>query len=275
LKVFYVEYIPTSGRSIFLTQIDPLKLGNCRIKGTTPQYWYEYGAGIHIEPMPNAIYSLRLFVADNPKKAENISSFTVGTGANEWTESSNVIFQDTADVIFQDTNDVTFQKTVSDWIGGKPATHTGTISDLTYNTILEEEEYTLEFLVSTVGIGGTITPHIGTMSGIPVSSVGYSTQTIVAGGGNPTLRFTALNDIVIDELLVLKRSNLVGSTDQLEISAAFQHNIALAAVSRGLTKNKQNGPAQLLNEINNGELEYLKQNIVDIIPNGRNSLVYM
>jgi hypothetical protein len=113
------------------------------------------------------------------------------------------------------------------------------------------------------------------MSGIPVSSVGYSTQTIVAGGGNPTLRFTALNDIVIDELLVLKRSNLVGSTDQLEISAAFQHNIALAAVSRGLTKNKQNGPAQLLNEINNGELEYLKQNIVDIIPNGRNSLVYM
>ncbi|MGA3282114.1 MAG: hypothetical protein ABSD50_14170 [Smithella sp.] len=65
-KVFHVEYL-NSTRNLMLTKIDPLRIGHYNIDGTTPQYWYELGSSIGIEPIPDDTYNLRLYVADIPK----------------------------------------------------------------------------------------------------------------------------------------------------------------------------------------------------------------
>jgi hypothetical protein len=66
-KVFHVEYLPSTGRTLMLTKIDPLREGHYPADGTTPQYWYELNGSIGIEPIPDAVYNLRLYVADIPK----------------------------------------------------------------------------------------------------------------------------------------------------------------------------------------------------------------
>ena len=65
-KVFHVELI-TTGRNLMLTKIDPLRTGHWNLDGALPQYWYELGDSIGIDPIPTAVYNLRLYVADIPK----------------------------------------------------------------------------------------------------------------------------------------------------------------------------------------------------------------
>lgn len=247
IKVLYVEYIPSSGRSIMLKQIDPLKLGNHPTKGSMPQFWYEYGTGIHIEPVPNAIYALRLYVVDDHKTIESISNFTTGTGADEWTAGTG-------------------------WSSGNPIVHTGGSSNLTYNTALEEKEYTLEFLITDVGTNGTITPYIGVKAGSAVTKTGYYCQIILGAGGNPVLKFVGENDIAINNITLYKKKDFSSSSDRTSLSVPFQHTLSLLATAKGLKKDKQFPAANLLESICANELLYLKQNIVDIIPDSRNSL---
>ncbi len=250
LKIFFVEYVPSIGRSIMLGQIDPLKLGNSRVKGNNPQFWYEYGNGVHIEPVPNSNYNLRIYVADKAKVTKDVSSFTIGAGADEWTAGTG-------------------------WSVGNPAVHTGNSSNFTYNTAFNEgSEYTIEFFISDVGVGGAVTPYIGVMAGTTITSSGHSTQTIIAVENNPEFKFTAVNDITIDDLRGFKKVGLETASDQTELSFGFHHNMVLSTLSSCLRKNRQFGPATMVESISNNELLYLKQNIVDIIPNGRLSMAY-
>src|SRR5512145_381512 len=65
MKVAFVEYVPSDGsRPTMLTKIDPLKLNHFPLSGTAPQYWYEFGEYIGIEPLPNAAYILNLYAVD-------------------------------------------------------------------------------------------------------------------------------------------------------------------------------------------------------------------
>jgi hypothetical protein len=68
-KVFHVEYVPSSGRALFLRKITPIQIGHCRAEenGLYPQYWYEFGSTIGIEPLPDGVYNLNLYIADVPK----------------------------------------------------------------------------------------------------------------------------------------------------------------------------------------------------------------
>jgi hypothetical protein len=147
-KVLHVEYIPATGRPQMLQKIDPLRVGHYPFNGATPQYWYEFGNNIGIDPLPNAVYTLKLYVADLPKMYQI----------------------------------------------GAP------------NTLVEAD-------------------------------------------------FTA-------------------STDQTELPTAWQHLLALYATIGGLVKDNRDGPAQMLMNIYNNELAYLKQNMVDIIPDGKNDMKY-
>jgi hypothetical protein len=65
-KCHAVEYIPASGTRKSLIKIDPLELGHNTLDGTAPQFWYEDGMNIGIEPIPDAIYNLALYISDYP-----------------------------------------------------------------------------------------------------------------------------------------------------------------------------------------------------------------
>ncbi len=246
LKVHYVEYIPSSGRAIMLTRIDPLKTGNkYPLRGTAPQYWFEYGANIGIEPIPDAIYQLRLYVSDVPKMMTAITSFASG-----WTAGTG-------------------------WVVGDTAIHSSTSSDLTYDTVLTENgNYTFEFRITDVGTSSSVTPYAGELTGTTISSKGYSTQNMVALGGAPYLKFTGVGDIVLEGLTIYKENDYSAVGDQIELSTAWQHSLTLYAALNGLIKNRQYAAASLLATIHGNEISYLKQNLVDIIPDGRSNLVY-
>lgn len=252
-KVLHVEYIPSSGREVMLTKIDPLRAGHYPTSGTQPQYWYEFGSNIGIEPIPDATYNLRLYVADMPKMAYlTFSSFTEGAGATHWTDSG------------------------TGWTCGTTAEHTGTGPDtLTYNTALATANcnITIVFTVSNVGTGGSITPTIGT-AGVAVTTNGIHMQTIAAT--TPwTMVFSGANTISIDDLYIYKEADFASSTDQTELSCTWQHLMVLYAVYQGLIKDRRAGAAQMIENIYNNELAYLRQNVVEVIPDGRNSLKYL
>lgn len=256
-KVMHVEYIPSSGRPIMLTKIDPLRLGHYPIDGATPQYWYEYGVGssqtIGIEPLPASAYELRLYVVDLPKMTHlTFASFTEGVGATNWTESG------------------------TGWTLGTTAVHAGAVADtLTYNTALgtANTNFTVVFKVSGVGTGGTITPSIGGTNGIAVTTNGWHAQTI-AGTTPWTMIFTATNSITIDDLTIYKEADFAATTDQTELPTAWQHLLALYATHSGLIKEKKLGAAQMLANIYFNEIAYLRQNIVEVIPDGKSDLIY-
>lgn len=256
-KVMHVEYIPTSGRAITLTKIDPLRLGHYPINGTEPQYWYEYGVGssqtIGIEPLPNAAYKLRLYVVDNPKMNYlTFSSFAEGVGPTDWTDSG------------------------AGWACGSTAVHTGVGPDtLTYNTALgtANTNFTVTLQVYGVGTGGSVTPCIGGVAGIPITSNGWHTQTI--SGTTPwTMILSASNSITVDNLTILKEADFSAITDQTELPTAWQHLLALYATYSGLIKEKRLGAAQMLTAIYYNEIMYLRQNIVEVIPDGKSDLIY-
>ncbi len=236
-----------------LTKIDPLRIGHYPINGTTPQYWYEFGATIGIEPLPAAVYDLRLYVTDLPKMLTlTFTSFTEGAGATAWTDSA------------------------TGWTCGATVAHAGTGPDtLTYNTTQTPSvNYTLMFTVSGVGTGGSVTPYLGATAGVAVTTNGYHTQNILAPSGTPGLILNASNTIVIDDLYVYKEADYAAVGDQTELPPMWQHLLALYATWNGLMKDKRIGPAKMLESIYNNELMYLRQNIIEVIPDGRNSLKY-
>jgi hypothetical protein len=248
-KVIHVEYIPSSGRPRMLTKIDPLRVGHYPMNGTMPQYWYEFGDNIGIEPLPDAVYKLRLYVADIPKMQIGtfpITSFAAWTAGTGWTAAT--------------------------------ATHTGAGSGtLTENTSLlaASTNYTITFTVSGVANSGIVTPSLGDTAGVACSSNGIHSQTITTSAtASPKVIFTATNDAVVGSLYILKEADFAAVGDQTELPTMWQNLLAIYATYSGLNKDRKYGPMQMLESVYNSEISYLRQNVVEVIPDGRNFLKY-
>lgn len=61
-KVLRVEYTDV----VSLVRILPKALGRLPSNGATPQYWFQWGYQIVIDPMPATAYNLNLYIADYP-----------------------------------------------------------------------------------------------------------------------------------------------------------------------------------------------------------------
>jgi hypothetical protein len=55
-----------------LVCISPLSVGYANLNGTQPQYWFQWGSYIFIEPIPTTRYLLRFFYADTPTRAMSV-----------------------------------------------------------------------------------------------------------------------------------------------------------------------------------------------------------
>jgi hypothetical protein len=248
-KCFHVEYIPSSGRPTMLTKISPLQTGHFPLNnGIVPQYWYEFGNTIGIDPLPTTAYNLRLYIADIPKMLiATCTSF--GSG---WTGGTG-------------------------WTGAATADHTGASSgDLTYTTaaLTQYANYSIQFTVSGIGTGGTVTPYIGTTAGVAVTTNGYHCQNIYPTSATPSLIFTGNNTLSLDDVYIYKEVDYAAVGDQTELPCMWQHLLALYATYNGLIKSKRLGPAQMLASIYSNEIMYLRHNVIEIIPDGKDSLIY-
>lgn len=245
-KVLYVEYVPATGRPTMLGKIDPLKTGHYPIDGTYPQWWFELGDQIGIEPIPDAAYALRLYVCDIPKLIIlDEDSFTSGWTGNNWTYGASAI-------------------------------HTGTSSDsLIYGTSLAADaNHTVIFTLSNMGTSSSVTPRIGTSFGVPVTTPGVHMQNITSPSTSPSLAFVGVGSCTLDDVIISQEADFSATTDQTEIMPMFQHLMILYAAGRALQKDQRPVPANLLLQIILNESDYLRQNYVDIIPNGRDDLNY-
>ncbi len=67
-KCAAVEYTPVSGNAYYLRKILPVQVNHVKFDGAEPQYWYEFGSNIGIEPLPAATYAnaLKLYIEDFP-----------------------------------------------------------------------------------------------------------------------------------------------------------------------------------------------------------------
>ena len=61
-----VEYLPTTGTKKGLIKITPNMVGHVALNGVVPQYWYQWGKQIGIEPVPTTTYNLSVSVIDFP-----------------------------------------------------------------------------------------------------------------------------------------------------------------------------------------------------------------
>ncbi len=257
-KVMHVEYIPASTRAVMLTKIDPLRLGHYPINGTAPQYWYEFGSAIGIEPLPDATYNLRLYVADLPKMQyatypiTNWSSGWTATGTGTWSHGASVNAYtgttgqagiDTANpAILVTSTNYTFTITVSGVSNCGVTITAGTVVSPTFNT---------------AGV------HSFTCTTASTALVLTATMTGASGG------------LTVDDLYILKEADFAAVGDQIELPSTWQHLLALYATYSGLTKDRKYGPAQMLESIYNNELVYLRQNVIEVIPDGRNAMKYL
>ena len=65
-KVRYVEYLPGSATRVGLLAITLKMLGRMSINGASPQYYFQWGSQVVIEPKPNAAFNLNLYIAQWP-----------------------------------------------------------------------------------------------------------------------------------------------------------------------------------------------------------------
>ncbi len=247
-KVYYVEYIPSSGRPIMLPKISPTEIGTRQLNGTLPQFWYEFGSTIGIEPTPDAIYDLKLYVADIPKLTiTKQTSFSSG-----WTAGA------------------------TGFVLGTSAVHTGAVTgSAQWDThLVTATNYTITFSVTTCGTTGAVIPYIGITAGIEVTGIGEYAENILSAGTDPHLVLYANNTITIDNVNIYKEADISAAGDQTELEPIWQHLIVLYATFRGLQKDRKWGPAYMVESIYSGQLEYTKNLILDPKPDSYRNLVY-
>lgn len=259
-KVMHVEYIPASGREIMLTKIDPLRAGH--YPGVTPGtkgapiYWYEFGNNIGLDPIPDATYNLRLYVTDLPKMQH--STFPIAVWNSGWTGSGTGTWSNGASV--NSYTGTTGQAGIDTW---------GT-------SLVTATNYTFTITVSGVSSCGLVITA-GTVASPNITTAGVHSFTALTAGTSLTLTATmtgASGGLTVDDLYILKEADYAAVGDQTELPTAWQHLLALCATYGGLTKDRKYGPAQMLESIYNNELAYLRQSIVEVIPDGRASLKY-
>jgi hypothetical protein len=254
-KVLHVEYVPTSGREIMLVKIDPLRVGNYPLNGTAPQYWYEFGGSIGIDPVPDGVYKLRLYVADIPKLQH--STYPITTWNSGWTGSGTGSFSNSSTNVYTGT--------------------TGQAGVDTYGTsIVTATTYTLRLTLSSISNCGLVV-KAGTTASPTLNTPGSHTVTLVSNGSTLSLHATmtgASGGLTIDDLYILKEADFSAAADQIELAPVWQHLLAVYATYGGLMKDRKTGPAAMLESIYENELNYLKQHVVEVIPDGRNSLKF-
>jgi len=64
-KVKYVEYAGSTRTGI--QRVTPKHLGFSTYSGATPQYWFQWGGSVVIDPLPATAYTLYLYVSDYPQ----------------------------------------------------------------------------------------------------------------------------------------------------------------------------------------------------------------
>jgi hypothetical protein len=257
-KVHFVEYVPASGRPKMLKKIDPLRVGHETFDSTTPEAWFEFGGQVGIEPTPDAEHDLRLYVSDAPK-IEN-ATFPIIDWSSGWTGGGTGTWTNAATAAYVGTT-------------GQAGTNTwGT-------TLAASTPYT--FIVTVSGVSNcTLTVGAGTTSSITLTSNGIHAASITSSSGSPALVLTATmtgatGGLTVDDLYILKEADLVAAgTEQTELDTAWQHLAVLLATAFGLRKDRKIAAAQMLESIVNNEIEYMRQNIVEIIPDGRASIKY-
>jgi hypothetical protein len=256
-KVLHVEYVPASGRARMLTKIDPLRVGHYPVNGTTPQYWYEFGSNIGIEPVPDSVYKLRLYVADLPKMQYTTYPLTAWNAL--WTSSGTGTWSH----------------------GASNNAYTGTtgqagVDTVTTPILATTTNYTFTITVSGVTDCGLVITA-GTVASPNITTNGIHSFTAVTASTALTLTATmtgATGGLTVDDLYILKEADFAAVSDQTELPTMWQHLLALYATYSGLVKDKKLGPAQMLESIYSNEIAYLRQNAVEVIPDGRSSLKY-
>lgn len=261
-KVMFVEYIPATGRSMMLRKIEPHQVGLKALKGTAPQYWYEFGNTIGIDPLPDAVYNLRLYVSDVPRI--NNSTFPIQNYSTGWTTAA--------------AGGSSFSL-----MGGVMLRYNGAAGgsgSATWNTALTiGASYWIQVTVYFAsGSGGTITPVLGgnTFPNITTSDPVYlsSLKKYIFTATTADLVFNFTSTATVDArlwtLYLAKEADFYAVTDQTDIPPMWQHLISLIATSEGLKRDNRNGPAQILEALTAGKIAYLRSNILEIIPTSRN-----
>jgi hypothetical protein len=237
LKFLHVEYLST--RPIMLTRIDPLKIGRYPLNGTAPQYWYEFDDGVEIDPLPDGIYPLRLYVAD-------VSKFVAASPWADWAAGAG-------------------------WVTGYSAIHSGASSDVTLTApIVSGGNYTLEFNI--LDITGSVKLTAGTLEGSTITTNGNHTQNFISNG--TTLKLTGTGDLTIVGFKIYLERDIASTADQIELGQEWDNLLALYATFSGLLKDKRHEPAILLSSIYANEFSYLSKYIIEVIPDGRDDLKY-
>ena len=75
-KVVAVEYTPLSGSPSYLVKINPQQVNHLNPNSVEPEFWYEFGTSIGIEPLPTATYSnsLQLYIEDYPSAEMSVDT---------------------------------------------------------------------------------------------------------------------------------------------------------------------------------------------------------
>jgi hypothetical protein len=79
--------LSSSGNS--LLKVDPRTFGYSTIQGLEPKYWFQWGEYIVLDPMPDSIYSLMVYISKIP-------SLKISRDL--------IIFQNSSDMLFEDSN---------------------------------------------------------------------------------------------------------------------------------------------------------------------------
>jgi len=201
-------------------------------------------------------YNLRLYVADMPKMQH--STYPITAWDSGWTASGT-----------------------GSWSHGASsnayAGTTGQIGIDTYGTALTAgANYTFIITLSGVTSCGLVITA-GMTSGPTMNTAGVHAVTLTTV--TSVLKLTATmtgstGGLTVDDLYILKGADFAAVTDQTELDPAWQHLLVLYATVKGLYKAKRLGPASIFENVYNRELAYLRQNIVDIIPDGKGEMVW-
>jgi hypothetical protein len=167
------------------------------------------------------------------------------------------------------------------WSNGASAnTYTGTTGQIgidTYGTALvASTNYTFTITLSGISNCGLVITAGGTASP-SMTTNGVHSVNLTTGTTALTLTATmtgATGGLTVDDLYILKEVDFAAVGDQTELSPAWQHLLVLYATIKGLYKSRRSGAASMLESIYNNELAYLRQNMVEVIPDGRNELKY-
>jgi hypothetical protein len=252
-KVLFVEYVPATGRTKMLSKIDPKRAGQGPYNGTVPQYWFEFGANIGIDPIPDGSYSLRLYVADLPKM--QYATFPLTAWNALWTASGT-----------------------GTWSHGAGSdAYTGTtgqagVDTVTTPILTTATNYTFTITLSGISNCGLVVTA-GTVASPTMNTPGVHSFTAVTASTALTLTATmtgATGGLTVDDLYILKEVDFASVGDQTELPTMWQHLLALYATYQGLIRDKKNGPAKMLENMYSNEIAYLRQNVIEIIPDGRN-----